>query len=81
MEIDEKIAALAGEYFDLPEHVEVTVADGRSWLDLRPQYDVILVDAYQDITIPFQMSSVEFLRLQRTLIGRCDGGEHEYALG
>ena len=27
------------------------------------KYDVIMVDAYQDITIPFQMSSVEFFRL------------------
>lgn len=27
------------------------------------KYDVILVDAYQDITIPFQMSSVEFFTL------------------
>ena len=26
-------------------------------------YDVIMVDAYQDITIPFQMSSVEFFTL------------------
>ena len=64
VEIDEKIAALAGEYFDLPENVEVTVADGRSWLDASDQkYDVIMVDAYQDITIPFQMSSVEFFTI------------------
>ncbi|MCR5541932.1 MAG: fused MFS/spermidine synthase [Ruminococcus sp.] len=27
------------------------------------QYDVIMVDAYQDITIPFQMSTVEFFTL------------------
>ncbi|MGN0436807.1 MAG: spermidine synthase, partial [Wujia sp.] len=27
------------------------------------KYDVIMVDAYQDITIPFQMSSVEFFEL------------------
>ena len=30
---------------------------------MEEKYDVILVDAYQDITIPFQMSSVEFFRL------------------
>ena len=29
------------------------------------RYDVILVDAYQDITIPFQMSSTEFFSLVR----------------
>ena len=31
------------------------------------KYDVIMVDAYQDITIPFQMSSVEFF----TLVKEC----------
>ena len=40
------------------------MADGRSWLDACDQkYDVIMVDAYQDITIPFQMSSVEFFTI------------------
>ena len=29
-------------------------------------YDVILVDAFQDITIPFQMSSIEFFGLVRS---------------
>lgn len=61
VEIDEKIANLAGEYFDLPDSVQVSVYDGRSYLTASDKnYDVIMVDAYQDITIPFQMSSVEF---------------------
>ena len=30
-------------------------------------YDVIMVDAYQDITIPFQMSSLEFFSLVRSM--------------
>lgn len=29
----------------------------------RKKFDVIMVDAYQDITIPFQMSTVEFFQL------------------
>lgn len=29
----------------------------------RKKYDVIMVDAYQDITSPFQMSSVEFFTM------------------
>lgn len=61
VEIDEKIADLATEYFELPDSVKVSVYDGRSYLAASNQaYDVIMVDAYQDITIPFQMSSVEF---------------------
>ncbi len=64
VEIDEKITALAREYFYLPEEVKVTTYDGRAFLNAADKkYDVIMVDAYQDITIPFQMSSVEFFGL------------------
>ena len=61
VEIDEKIVDISREYFDLPEEVEAIVGDGRAWLTASGgSWDVIMVDAYQDITIPFQMSSVEF---------------------
>ena len=60
-EIDSKIADIAYDYFDLPESVEVAVADGRAYLTASDEkFDVIMVDAYQDITIPFQLSSREF---------------------
>ena len=66
VEIDQKITKLAEEYFDLPASVHVTEYDGRAWLMAdKGLYDVILVDAYQDITIPFQMSSKEFFVLVR----------------
>ena len=66
VEIDAKITALAKEYFDLPRDVEVVTYDGRAFLQADKNfYDVILVDAFQDITIPFQMSSVEFFSLVR----------------
>ena len=61
VEIDQKITDLAGAYFDLPEEIPVTTYDGRAYLQaVDKTYDVIMVDAYQDITIPFQMSSTEF---------------------
>lgn len=64
VEIDEKITDLARTYFELPEDVPVTTYDGRAYLNaIDGKYDVIMVDAYQDITIPFQMSSVEFFAL------------------
>ena len=66
VEIDEKITDLARAYFELPEDVKVTTYDGRAYLNaIDGKYDVIMVDAYQDITIPFQMSSVEFFELVR----------------
>lgn len=64
VEIDEKITDLSRKYFSLPKDVKVTTYDGRAFLSAVDQtYDVIMVDAYQDITIPFQMSSTEFFTL------------------
>ncbi len=64
VEIDQKITDLSRKYFSLPEDVKVTTYDGRAYLQAVDQkYDVIMVDAYQDITIPFQMSSVEFFTM------------------
>lgn len=66
VEIDEKITALAHEYFALPKEIPVAAYDGRAFLAADKNfYDVIMVDAYQDITIPFQMSSLEFFNLVR----------------
>ena len=64
VEIDDKITALSRQYFSLPDDVKVTTYDGRAYLQaIDEKYDVIMVDAYQDITIPFQMSSVEFFTM------------------
>ncbi|MCQ2510637.1 MAG: fused MFS/spermidine synthase [Lachnospiraceae bacterium] len=64
VEIDDKITRLAEKYFELPEDVEVVTYDGRAYLNaVEDKYDVIMVDAYQDITIPFQMSSIEFFTM------------------
>lgn len=64
VEIDQKITDLAREYFELSDNINVTTYDGRAFLQaVDKKYDVIMVDAYQDITIPFQMSSVEFFTM------------------
>ncbi len=66
VEIDEDITELATEYFHLSQDIPVYTYDGRAYLNaVDKKYDVIMVDAYQDITIPFQMSSVEFFKLVR----------------
>ena len=73
VEIDEKITSLAREYFDLDDDIEVITYDGRAYLQASDEkYDVIMVDAYQDITIPFQMSGVEFFSLVKDHLN--DGG-------
>ncbi len=67
VEIDEKITALAKTYFQLPQDTPVATYDGRAYLNaVDKKYDVIMVDAYQDITIPFQMSSVEFFTMVKS---------------
>nr|MCR5238182.1 fused MFS/spermidine synthase [Lachnospiraceae bacterium] len=63
VEIDQKITDLSYKYFDALPEVPVCTYDGRAYLQtVDGKYDVIMVDAYQDISIPFQMSSVEFFR-------------------
>jgi spermidine synthase len=63
VEIDEKIVDLSKKYFQLTdEEATVYVNDGRTFLS-SPQagmYDIILCDAYHDITIPFHMATTEF---------------------
>jgi len=66
VEIDKKIVSLARTYFRLPKDTKVSVFDGRAFLSVQEpdkKYDIIMVDAYQDITIPFQMSTVEFFTM------------------
>lgn len=64
VEIDDRITKLAADYFEEPQDISVATYDGRAWLAAsHEKFDVIMVDAYQDITIPFQMSSKEFFTL------------------
>lgn len=95
VEIDRKIVKLAYEYFDLSDNVNVFVEDGRAFISrTEKKYDVIMVDAYQDITIPFHMSSREFFfevrsRLKENgvmvvnmnMYTEVDGGINDYLCG
>ncbi len=63
VEIDKKIADLAGKYFNFTEdEANVYIGDGRMFFNdpAAKTYDIILADAYQDITVPFHMSTQEF---------------------
>ena len=64
VEIDKKITELAYKYFNMSDKWVVYDYDGRAFLNVdENKYDIIMVDAYQDITIPFQMSTIEFFTL------------------
>jgi predicted membrane-bound spermidine synthase len=63
VEIDQKIVDLSKKYFALrDDEADIFVNDGRTFLSSGDagMYDVIMVDAYHDITIPFHMSTTEF---------------------
>jgi spermidine synthase len=62
VEIDQKIIDLAYDRFGLVEDERITTTqfDARAFLRNAGKYDVIMVDAYRDITVQFQLSSVEF---------------------
>ncbi len=63
VEIDSKIVELSKEYFGAtPDEATVYETDGRTFLSDKncKVYDVIMVDAYHDITIPFHMTTKEF---------------------
>lgn len=54
---------MAHKYFDMPysPRLHTAAADGRSFLrDKKNQYDVIMVDAYNRLSIPFHLTTREF---------------------
>lgn len=69
VEIDGKIHELAKRFFQSdPTEAQVFIDDGRGFLR-RPgvgTFDVIFLDAFQDVTIPFHMSTREFFQEVRS---------------
>lgn len=64
-EIDPAVLRLAKQYFFFPEGrgLTVKVEDGRQFIKRRATqgYDIIFLDAYQGDTIPFHLTTREFL--------------------
>ena len=62
VEIDREILYVARRYFHLSDtNVHPVVADARYWLDTKAgQYDVIVLDAYRQLYIPFHLITREF---------------------
>ncbi len=65
-EIDPEVIRVAREYFRLEESEGLNVhnVDGRRFLrETEHTYDVIVLDAYKKDKVPFQLTTVEFMRL------------------
>ncbi|MDQ6773732.1 MAG: fused MFS/spermidine synthase [Candidatus Dormibacteraeota bacterium] len=69
VEIDPDVIGVARRYFHMNEpNLDVVQQDARYWLATAPasdKYDVIVMDAYRQPYIPFQMTTVEFFQQVR----------------
>ena len=65
-EIDPAVIATAKEYFRVEESDRLRIHNqgGRQFLqETNRTYDLIVLDAYQKDTVPFELTTVEFMRL------------------
>ena len=64
VEIDPDIVAVGRKYFDMNEpNLSVDVADGRTFMRVtKHSYDVVVVDAFQQPYIPFELTTKEFFQ-------------------
>ena len=95
VDIDAEIAKVARRYFNLPYNprLRVTVQDGRLFIKKKARdiaagraepYDLIVIDAYSASSIPYHLTTIEFLAAVRAtlssngvvvsnIIGACAG--------
>ncbi len=64
VEIDPAVIEVGYRYFDMDlPNLRVTALDGRAWLLVNgDRYDVIVVDAYRQPYIPFELTTLEFFQ-------------------
>ncbi|MFC7234502.1 spermidine synthase [Halosegnis marinus] len=68
VEIDPEVVRVAREYFRVPDspRLNVHVGDGRQFLrDTDRTYDLIVLDAYRQDKVPFQLTTRQFMELTR----------------
>ena len=67
VELDPLVHEVAERFFDFKrEDAQIDITDGRAWIALNTnRYDVIMVDAYKQPYIPFELSTVEFFTALR----------------
>ncbi|MFD1686637.1 spermidine synthase [Halobellus litoreus] len=66
VELDPAVVDAADEYFGIPDsdRMNVHVGGGRQYLaETNHTYDVVVLDAYRKDNVPFQLTTVEFMRL------------------
>jgi spermidine synthase len=68
IELDPEVVAVADLYFDLDRsHLTTVIADGRVWLrGSTARFDLIILDAYHQPSIPAHLATVEFFENVRS---------------
>ncbi|MGE5606983.1 MAG: spermidine synthase, partial [Bacteroidota bacterium] len=79
VEIDPEVAKVAYDFFNLPNDpkLRVSVEDGRLLITKKAReiaagrtapYDLVVIDAYSESTIPYHLSTLEFLEATRKVL-------------
>ncbi|MCL6590959.1 MAG: fused MFS/spermidine synthase [Firmicutes bacterium] len=80
VEIDPEVVKVAYDYFQLPENdprLRVIVKDGRLYVEQKAQeitagktksYDIVLIDAYSSSSIPYHLTTLEFVHSVRKVL-------------
>ena len=69
VELDPDVVVAARKWFAVPrdQRLGIDVSDGRRWLATHDErWDMIVLDAFYADSIPFHLTTREFLRLVRT---------------
>ena len=68
VEIDPAIVAVGRKYFNMNEpNLHVYIQDGRTFIETtHAQYDLVVIDAFQQPYIPFQLTTREFFTAVRS---------------
>jgi spermidine synthase len=68
VELDPAVVEIGQKYFGMTEpNLHVSTEDGRTFLSTtQKQYDLVAVDAYQQLYIPFHLATKEFFTLIRS---------------
>ena len=65
VEIDPAVIRIAQDYFDVPLDLKVIIADARGYVRAvsgEKRYDLIFLDAFNSFSVPFHLTTEEFIR-------------------
>jgi len=68
VEIDPAVTRVAQHYFGLPRHTAIhTINEDARWFAMRTSetYDVIFIDAFNDLSVPYHLTTREFAQTLR----------------